>query len=302
MSIATGDKEYALSKTKGLKKGVFSGKLGKITVSAAQPSALVIPSPSAATTTQPTTMATVNLRFDPHEPSSQPPRLGGLTTRMKASTFFSTRPSIALPTHFGASVHFETSRGVYDTSVPINSRCVESVAWTQHKPSPAYSRRGSSSSNSSSSDDCSSDNVLSPPEKESSVYYTATILVPITLPASKFWVPTFHSCIISRVYCIDLTLTIHTPGTGVPASSASLHLPVQIAADGNNGRRASLTAEEAEAELAAVAEADEYLRPRTIEVPREEHVGRSVLGAASAELPPSYEDYAPRQTVDPSRS
>jgi len=299
MNIRVADKDYVLSKTKSLKKGMFSGKLGKITVSAEQPGALVIPSPTATTATQPTTMATVKLRFDPYDASSQPPRLGGLKTKIKSTTFFSTRPAVDFPAHFSQQVHFETTRGIYDTSVPINSRCVESVAWTQQCSSPAYSRRGSSTST-SSSDDCPSDNPHTPGTKENNTYYTARILVPITLPASKHWIPTFHSCILSRAYCIDLSLTIHTPGTGVPASTVSLHVPVQIAADGNNGRRASVTAEEAAIELAA-QEAEEYLRPRVLEVPRDELIGRSVLGSAGMDLPPGYDDFAPRRVVDPGR-
>ncbi|KAK0115549.1 hypothetical protein ONS95_000174 [Cadophora gregata] len=296
LNIRLADKDYTLSKTKSLKKGMFSGKLGKITVSAEQPGALVIPAPASKTTVLPTTMATINLRFDPHDASSQPPRLGGLTTKIKSTTFFSTRPAVDFPAHFSQQIHFETTRGIYDTSVSLSSRCVESVAWTQQCASPAY-RRGSSSSTSSSDDH--SDCAQSPSEK-SSIYYTASIVVPITLPASKRWIPTFHSCITSRAYIIGFSLTIHTPGTGVPASTVNLHVPVQIAADANNDRRASLTDEEAAIELAA-QEAEEYLRPRVLEVPREELIGRSVLGSATMELPPSYEDFAPRRVVDPGR-
>lgn len=304
-SVGHADKDYVLSKTKSLKKGMFSGKLGKITVAAAQPNALVLPPPSSTSTLPATTMTTVHLRFDPHEASSQPPRLGGLTTKIKASTFYACRPDMEIPSHFSMVQQFESTRGVYDTTVPLSSRCVEAVTWEKHTPSPAYIRRNSASS--TSSDSCS-DSSHTPDPKDNKPYYTAEILVPITLPSSKTWIPTFHSCIITRSYIIDLSLTIHTPGTGVPASSVGLHLPVQIAAMGNNARRATLTVEEAAREL---ADAEEFLRPRVIEVPRSELVGNSVLSAASigeervqrererAELPPSYEDFGnvPRRSV-----
>jgi hypothetical protein len=297
MSIGATDYEYRLSKTKSLKKGMFSGKFGKITVSAVQTSALVLPAPSSKSSVAPTTMATVNLRFDPHKILSQPPRLGGLTTKIKSSTFFAARPASAFPNHRNTLSQFETFRSVYDHSISLSSRCVESVAWTKHTPAPAYTRRNSAYSTSSS--DCS-DNVYASEPKDNAVYYSATILVPITLPSSKTWIPTFHNCITSRVYTIDLNLTIHTPGTGVPASSVSLHLPVQIAAAGNHSRRATLTAEEAAAEL---ADADEYMRPRVIEMPSENLIGNSVLAQAdNSELPPSYEAFVqPRQIVDPGR-
>jgi hypothetical protein len=297
MSITETDKDYRLTRTKVLRKGVFSGKLGKINVSAAQPSAFILPSPSSGITTPPTTIATVNLRFDPHDASSQPPKLGGLSTKIKATTFFSARAAPDFPTHFNMVAQFETTRGVYDTSINLSSRCVESVSWTKHKAAPAYTRRDSASSMSSS--DCS-DKAQDPEPTEGSDYYTAQIVVPIHLPASKTWVPTFHSCIASRVYIIDMSLT--TPGAGIPATTVNLHLPVQIAADGNQTSRAPMTAAEAAAEL---ADAEVYLRPRIIEAPSPELVGNSVLTPRQSELPPSYEDFTssqPRPVVAPGRS
>jgi hypothetical protein len=294
MNILTGNTDFVLSETKTLRKGMFSGKLGKITVSAEQPSAIILPSPSSNSTLPATAMATLNLRFDPQDTSSQPPRLGGLTTKIKASTFYSARPAEFLPSHHTMSTHFDMIRGIYDTSVSLSSRCVEAVSWTKHNAAPAYTRRNSASSSSSS--DCSDD------AKPGSEYYSATVLVPITLPSTKTWVPTFHSCIVSRTYTIDLNLSIHTPGNGVPASNVSLHLPIQIAADGNQNERTPLTVDEAAAEL---ADAEEFLRPRVIEVPSAEHIGNSVLVPAASDLPPSYEDFAASQPqsqlVDPGR-
>lgn len=297
MSTGDGLDDYVLSKTKSLKKGMFSGKLGRITVSAAQPGALILPPPSSPATSPATIMATLNLRFYPHEDSSEPPRLGGLVTKLKTSTFFSARPATSFPSRVSMCAQFETTRGVYESSLPLSSRCVESVTWQKHAPSPE--RRNSDSSVCSS--DCS-DNVYIPETKSGLGYYSATILVPIALPSSKTWVPTFHTCIASRVYTIDLALTIHTPGAGVPASTVSLHLPVQIAAGGNQIERAPLTAAEEAAEL---ADANEFLRPRVIEVPSQEHIGNSVLAAgAVSDLPPSYEDFfsQPRAVVEPGRS
>jgi len=297
MSIGHGFDDYVLSKTKSLRKGMFSGKLGKITVSAAQTGALVLPSPASSSNT-PATMATVNLRFDPHEASSEPPRLGGLTTKIRVSTFFAARPAQEFPNRFTMNPQFESTRGIYETSVPLSSRCVEAAAWTKQFPKPEQERRNSDSSTCSSE----SDSDL-PVQKDNKSYYSSTILVPITLPSSKTWVPSFHSCIVSRIYTLDISLTIHTPGAGVPASSVSLHLPVQVAAKGNQTSRTPLTEAEAAAEL---ADAEVFLRPRMIEVPSQEHIGNSVLATAPAsrELPPSYEDFfsQPRPVVEPGRS
>jgi len=241
-------------------------------------------------------MASVNLRFDPHDSSSQPPRLGGLTAKIKATTFFAARPAQDLPSHFNMKSQYETTRGVYDTSVALSSRCVEGVSWEKHKAAPAYTRRNSASSTEES--DCSENSAR--PAKEGSPYYTATILVPVTLSQQRTWIPTFHSCIVSRIYSLGLSLTIHTPGTGVPSSTVSLHLPIQVAASGNQTRRPTLTAAEAAAELAHV---ETFFRPRVIEAPSEDLVGNSVLTRVSvvmsSDLPPSYEDFAaPRLLVE----
>lgn len=272
-----GNDEFTLAKTKTLRKGVFSGKLGKITVSADQTGALMLPSPAESSTTPATTMARVNLRFDPHNGSSLPPRLSGLTTKLKTSTFFAVKPINTLVYHSGPHVDFDPFRGVYETSTTINSRCVENVNWVKET--------GLRRKNSASSTDSSDLSDSNQPEPTGS--YTATILVPISLPSSKKWVPTFHTCIASRVYQLDLALGVYTLGSGIPSTSITLHLPVQIGATGSGARRATLTPAEAAAEL---ADAEEFLRPRYIEVPAAELVGNSVIG--SSELPPSYE-YCP---------
>lgn len=286
LSVGAGHDKFVLSKTKSLRKGLFSGKLGKITVAAAQPSAIVLPSPSSSPSAPPTTMATVQLRFDPHETTSQPPRLGALSAKIKGSTFFAVRPTTHIPTHRNSSSQFEIYRGVYDSTIPLSSRCVESVQWRKHLPTLVVARRGSASS-SSSSDYSDSTQVLDP--KDNTLHYTATVLVPITLPTTKTWIPTFHNCISSRIYVLDLSLSVHTPGTGVPASNLALHMPLQVAAAGNQSERPAMTEAEAAAEL---AEVDEFLRPRVIEMPNLEHIGNSVLPHHSTEMPPSYEDFA----------
>lgn len=285
LSLVDDDSEYTLSKTKTLRKGIFSGTLGRITVSAAQTSALVLPPPGSSSTTS--TMATLHLRFYPSKAISEPPKLGGITTKIKASTFFSIKPLRTLASFSSHNIQFEGVRGAYSTTVPISSLCVEAVSWTKHEPQATSPRRGSDSTT------CSDDSEnLFPMHEEDALYYAAKIFVPITLPSTKTWVPTFHSCVISRVYTIDLALTIRTPGTGVPSSSVSLHLPVQIASAGNPEGRSQLTAAEAAAELAS---ANEFFVPRVIEIPDERLTENSVLrpaaSAPGSDLPPNYSDF-----------
>lgn len=299
MSISEDDKtDYQLSKTKSLRKGMFSGRLGKITISANQTGATVLPSPESSSAA--TTMATVKVQFDPHDFNSQPPRLGGLVTKIKAISFYASKPSKSLLSKSSMAKDFDPSRRVYQTSVPLSSRCVEQVSWVKHLPQPDLSRRTSTISSSSSE---YSDSSQISSKAQDKIHYTAEILVPVSLPSSKTWIPSFHSCIVSRTYSLELALTIHTPGTGIPASLVKLCLPIQIAAHGNRTAPMALTAEEAAAELADV---NEYLRPRVIEIPRENLLENSVLRSSFTvprpELPPSYEHTETlSRPVDPSR-
>lgn len=299
MSISQDDKtDYVLSKTKSLRKGLFSGKLGKITVSANQTGAIVLPCPGNSSPL--TTMATVKLRFEPRDANSQLPRLGGLVTKIKAISFFAIKPAKSVPSRSRMANDFEPVQRSYQTSVPLSSRCVEQVSWVKNFPRPDLSRRHSTISSSSSEHSDSSQMALKTPDK---TYYTAEILVPVSLPSTKTWIPSFDSCIVSRAYSLDLALSIHTPGAGIPASSVKLSLPLQIAARGDRTAPVALTAEEAAAEL---ADANEYLRPRVIESPREDLVEnnflRSRLTAPRPALPPRYENAGELiRQVEPSR-
>ncbi|GAB1203599.1 hypothetical protein APSETT445_002235 [Aspergillus pseudonomiae] len=66
------------------------------------------------------------------------------------------------------------------------------------------------------------------PTEDRGTYYTAAVIVPITLPQTKAFVPTFHSCLISRTYALDLNLCYHTPNASLLTSRISLRLPIQI--------------------------------------------------------------------------
>jgi hypothetical protein len=60
------------------------------------------------------------------------------------------------------------------------------------------------------------------------VFYTASIIVPITLPPGKAFVPTFHSCLISRIYALELCVSYQTPNANALASSVTLKIPLQV--------------------------------------------------------------------------
>lgn len=225
--------DYRPRKEKEIKRGIFKGgKLGCLIMESFQPKSLRLPplrsasSPkhthsSAYSSCPPvTTMATVNLRFDPTDPSSPPPKLSNLTTKLKVATFFSSTPLSDLPTRI-TDFHYASAKGVHVETIQLSSRCVASAQWTRHSsPSSPSSFTSTSFSPTPSS------------LYTGGVFYTTQILVPVTLPSSnnttKTFVPTFHSCLVSRTYALDLYLGTQAVGT----TNLHIKLPVQISMRG----------------------------------------------------------------------
>lgn len=225
--------DYRPRKEKVIKRGMFKGgKLGCLTMESSQPKSLRLPplhsafssrhTPSSAYSSCPpvTTMATVNLRFDPTDSSFRPPKLSTLTTKLKVATFFSSTPLTDLPTRI-TDFHYSSSKGVHVETIQLSSRCVASAQWARHSPtsSPSSSTPTSFFPTASSF-------------YNGAVFYTTQILVPVTLPSSnnttKTFIPTFHSCLVSRTYTLDLYLGTQAVGT----TNLHIKLPVQISMKG----------------------------------------------------------------------
>ena len=233
--------DYRLRKEKDVKKGFFKGKLGCVTMESLQPKSLRLPALTASNTGPITTMATVNVRFDPSEKGAHPPRLSTLGTKLKASTFFASVPMNNIPSK-ATDFHYSSNKGIYVETVPLSSRCMASTQWERHA-SDAPPRRDSA---------CSSLSGPAVPEPSSAYgggsFYTAQMLVPVTLPAgNKVFVPTFHSCLISRVYALDLYLGIQSPSPTMTAPSMHLKVPIQISCEANPNAQPSISSQEAEA-------------------------------------------------------
>ncbi|KAG9736951.1 hypothetical protein KCU75_g17129, partial [Aureobasidium melanogenum] len=81
-----GDSDYILRSEKSIKKGVFKGKLGTLVIEAEQPKSLRLPKSYSPEESTISTVAIVKLRFDPAVANSQPPRLGSLSSKLKATT------------------------------------------------------------------------------------------------------------------------------------------------------------------------------------------------------------------------
>ncbi|KAI4216493.1 MAG: hypothetical protein LQ351_000982 [Letrouitia transgressa] len=293
LSVQAGvEDDYRLRKEKDIRKGMFKGKMGRLVMESLQPHSLRLPSIKTVSPCPVTTMATVNLRFDPASPSAQPPRLGTLSTKLKVATFFASVPMGEIPAR-SSTFHYSSTKGIYVETQPLSSRCVASAQWEKHSPSAPSTpaRRDSTLSNLSTSHP--SIPAPSASYEKGQAYYTASIVVPVTLPHSgtgtgtgtgtdtdsssstKLFTPTFHSCLLSRVYALDLSLSCHTPQANVSAPTLHLKLPIQISAAGNADARPSIS--ESERDAMTRREANEFMWPRSIAPPSPEYTERAVL-------------------------
>lgn len=205
---------YCVRKEKDLRRGWTRAKRGRLVVSTSQPRPIVSNSGGNESVNS---VATLDLRFDPVTEDEVPPALGTVWTKVTSSTFFSAQPWSDFPAGTRASSWAQLGCGVYIENVPLSTRCVASASWTKHSRQDSFS---SSSTSTSSASTASS---------TSESYYTASLIIPITPPATKTLVPTFHSCLLSRTYSLDLSISYHTPHTSrLLGSTVSLKVPVQV--------------------------------------------------------------------------
>ena len=288
-----GNNEYRPHQEKAVKKGLFKGKLGTLSARSMQPPAAVIAGARTTETRPITTMAKLLLRFDPSDEINEPPKLGSLSTKMKVSTFYASAPRANFPTRM--TIGFDTTQGLYSENVPLSTLCIAAAHWTKHTassnpvPIEDISRRDSGISDcstiSTSEEEVFASGILPATSTyKNGTFYTTQILVPITLPTNKNFIPTFHSCLVSRTYSLGLQFSAHG------SHSMNLKVPVQVCSEGSttgieNARARSVE----ETEMRRAREADLWAQPPSFEevtTPRNASVG------AREELPPDYMAFA----------
>ncbi|KAF2627646.1 arrestin [Macroventuria anomochaeta] len=289
-----GNDEYRPKQEKTIKKGLFKGKLGTLTAQTIQPKPFSIPGARTSNNKPITTVAKLVLRFDPAEEGAQPPALSSLHTKLKVSTFYATTPMHNLPSR--THLAFDMSQGVYAENVALNSLCITKAKWEEHtaasNPAPeCLTRRDSGISDCSTASDTANafaTGILVPSSNyKNGTFYTAQILVPVTLTEKKSFIPTFHSCLISRTYTLGLQIA---PQGG---SNISLKVPVQICANGSDTGIENARARSVEAVM--YREAADMFTPRSVAPPNFDGTRTNVQ--ARDELPPDYVAFAPSTRV-----
>lgn len=97
---------------------------------------------------------------------------------------------------------------------------------------------------------------------------------------NKVFMPSFHSCLISRVYALDLCLSLNTPSPSVSDPTLHVKLPIQVSSEGNPHAQPSISAEEANP--LASREATDIFNPRSVAPPSPHFIEQAQL-----ESPPS---------------
>jgi len=78
-------------------------------------------------------------------------------------------------------------------------------------------------------------------------------------------VPSFHSCLISRVYALDIYLSLNTPSTSISDPTLHIKIPIQVSSEGNSHAQPPISAEEAN--ITASSEVDQIFNPRSVAPP-----------------------------------
>lgn len=276
---------YRTRKEKDVKRGFMRGKLGRIVAAVSQPKPIQLPPTTCTANDVVNTVATMHLRFDPRG-DEQPPPLGTVWSKLKISTFFSVNPWEDYPSSTNEMTWIHMSRRVYMEAVPLSTLCIASAQWVKH----STATRGSTCRDSMEST-YSTESLTGPSASfTGGTYYTVSVVIPITLPKGKAFVPTFHSCLVSRVYTLDLSVSYQTPNANLLTPTVSLKVPIQITCQRKEDKSDELLS------WAAITQAevnDEFFRPRVTAPPSPEYTERAILRST----PPEYPDCTGHRTA-----
>ncbi|KAE8332903.1 hypothetical protein BDV39DRAFT_199906 [Aspergillus sergii] len=195
--------------------------LGRLEAVASTLQAIQVPSLCLPTDTVNTYVA-LQLRFDPVR-NTLPPRLAKIHPTLKQSTLFSAKPQDDYPC-INNTIADQMSRGAHVQVSSLPSHTISSIRWTKHML-PQYS--GSSGVDQSSQPSSTTEPGLSH-TSSTRCYYTASVMVPFSLPSNSDLAPTFHSCLVSRTYALELRLSYRMPNASVFQRMSTLEVPVKV--------------------------------------------------------------------------
>lgn len=272
------DSEYTMRKERTIRKGVLKGKLGTLVMETVQPEGTTLRQENGVHSRS---MAVIRLRFDPNDDKALPPRLGSLGSKLKVCTYFASTARHIFPGK--ATAMSDLAQGMHCEQLDMPRRSVASAEWTKHEPGkrPVLERHDSGQSTSSMHTNFARGIFTEPSASyKGGSYFTAVLELPIALPNNKTFVPTFHTCLVSRVYQLKFELGLQTAGV---VGTVDLKVPLQITSNMSGSRRNSVDG-------AVDQEMFEQSQPRnTSTAPPPDYTLH-----AAATAPPGYSSFAPR--------
>lgn len=216
------DQLYTPSKSKRTRNFLFLPQTGQLSATAEQPPAVLL---AADGHTASRSQVRVDVRFDPASSQvSSPPRLLRVASKVTAVTFFSAEGIPHLPDQ-GAWLQMDRAhgRGVYRRTITLDDVLVkeEEEGWQRHHQARAPRDPASLP------EERPGPSPGSEPPDGPSPYFTASLQLPVELPVpKKMFLPTFHSCITSRVYVLSLGIVT---SSSIKTTTIWLDLPLQVA-------------------------------------------------------------------------
>lgn len=218
-----------------------------------------------------TATARVSFEFAPSSVETPPPKITSVSGKLTSATFFGAAPTDLLPNLGSRSVYTANPSLSYTTTSVLFSEPIGKLAWKQRSLS---GRRDSGYSSLGVEEDASETDCdgrdrtggKSKGSKKCPIKHTALLEIPFSIPKTnrKIFLPTFHSCLISRTYTLHLNLSVGPGNTAL-----TLAVPLQIGVETiyqphiNGGLPSfeSAMAEDEEAEI------DAHLQPRVLRIP-----------------------------------
>lgn len=217
--------DHCLRSVKKMSKGIIRSSLGTVTVEVAPPRRLRLKrrEEEASSHRFCTVPVNVMLRFERNNRTTAAPQVSKITSRLEVNTFYATSSHQELPRRDDGV--YDRNRRVYTKHMPSAAYTPENVNWAPVKakceglyPEPAHVEIANCERNQTA-------DSLTAREGSSSI---TDLLVPVTIPIPTTLVPTFHSCLISRTYVLEMSIKLTSQGCN---RTAHLRLPVQISAD-----------------------------------------------------------------------
>ncbi|CAG7939746.1 unnamed protein product [Penicillium nalgiovense] len=191
------NKYYRLEAEKSLSTGILRHSRGKLVACSAQPPAIQLQSLQPTNTDASTTLK-IDLRFDAANLDQSPPRVLAAEFHLRAMTFFGLEPWQDYPDLTDVST-WGSRRDFWSDYVTLMPTDEIEFEWKSQ-------------------------------EEEDRAIFTASIETCVSLPTHRRYPPTFHSCLVSRVYALKATLFYRVHGNALGRSSTFVSVPVEICA------------------------------------------------------------------------